>query len=141
MLSKMIHMYTTFSKEDYYLGGASFQRDNTWYGFLEWQSCHSYAEGYGFYQNYHTKELWHYDFFVPSGARVTCFPLPRPGLSVRLVISIGLFLSFCSFSYYDFFPGESSPGDDIPTTIPRPVHRRSRYSKHSIEKGSIYNDK
>ena len=27
------------------------------WGFLEWQSAHSYAEGYGFYQNYHTIKL------------------------------------------------------------------------------------
>ena len=25
--------------------------------FLEWQSCHSSAEGFGFYQNYYTKEI------------------------------------------------------------------------------------
>ena len=27
------------------------------WGYLEWQSAHSYAEGYGFYQNYHTIKL------------------------------------------------------------------------------------
>ena len=25
--------------------------------FLEWQSCHSYAEGFGFYQNYYSIEI------------------------------------------------------------------------------------
>ena len=32
-------------------------RTETIESFLEWQSCHSFAEGYSFHQNYHNIEL------------------------------------------------------------------------------------
>ena len=45
--------------------------------FLEWQPCHSYAEGFGFHQNHHTIYIWQFSIFLLIKKKQICICIKR----------------------------------------------------------------